>query len=317
MEKLSPFDAHDVAYKTVKSTPIEATILLPKATKPGKHPILVRWHGGFLVTGARMFLPFFHQWMLDFAQKHSAIVVVPDYRLMPESTGLEILEDVADFWTWVNTKLPTVLSQLSPGVEADLSSIAVIGESAGGYLSIQSALLHPELTGIKAIVAAYPVIDVTTPFWTETYEKVMMGFSQQPASVVSDHLAAIKPGAVVPADPTLSRSPLAFAIVQNGRYLEFLGKDEKLQPLKNLEKFKGDLPFLFAYHGRQDSAVPVEGTEKWEALLKKVRPDGKWRVAYEDGEHGFDGTAALDTPWLKNGLKEVEKYWPGTSTSLL
>lgn len=311
-DRLGAFAVHDVAYKTVNSTPIETSILIPKDAKPGKHPLLVRWHGGFLIAGSRLLPLMFHAWTLSFALKHDAIFVVPDYRLIPEAAGLDILEDVADFWTWTREALPGLLAELAPGIETDLSDVAVMGESAGGYLAIQSALLHPEIK-LRAVIAAYPVLDVTSPFFTEAYPKTLFDVTPAmlPPSLVDEHIAKIAPGAVVAdAAPFPERNGLAIAIVQTGRYLEMLGGDARLQPFKNLEAFRGDLPFIFTYHGRQDSAVPAEGTERWEELLRKVRKDGKWKVSYADGEHGLDADATLETPWLKEGLEEVEKYWP-------
>ena len=55
----------------------------------------------------------------------------PDYRLLPESSGHEILEDVRDFWTWVHECLPAELEKLGLGVKVDPSKIAAGGESAG------------------------------------------------------------------------------------------------------------------------------------------------------------------------------------------
>jgi len=60
-------------------------------------------------------MPFYQRWLRDFAFKHSAIIVMPDLRLLAEATGLGVLEEVADFWTWATSGLPTVLAQLSPG----------------------------------------------------------------------------------------------------------------------------------------------------------------------------------------------------------
>jgi cephalosporin-C deacetylase-like acetyl esterase len=53
--KYAAFDLVDVNYKEAKGVPIPASILVPKNVKPGKHPVLVRWHGGCLITGHRLF----------------------------------------------------------------------------------------------------------------------------------------------------------------------------------------------------------------------------------------------------------------------
>jgi acetyl esterase/lipase len=70
---------------------------------------------------------------LDYTLLHSAIVVAGDYRLLPESTGADICEDLQDFWSWVRNGLQGFLDKVRPGLEADLSKIIVHGGSAGTY----------------------------------------------------------------------------------------------------------------------------------------------------------------------------------------
>lgn len=53
--KFSAFNLIDVNYKEVHSVAIPASILIPKDTQAGTHPVLVRWHGGCLITGHRLY----------------------------------------------------------------------------------------------------------------------------------------------------------------------------------------------------------------------------------------------------------------------
>ena len=50
-EKFSPFHIHSTTYKTVNEHPIGVDVLIPKKLEPGtkKHPLIIRFHGGFLV----------------------------------------------------------------------------------------------------------------------------------------------------------------------------------------------------------------------------------------------------------------------------
>jgi acetyl esterase/lipase len=102
--KFDPFSITDVTYKTVNHVPIEASILIPKlitGERPGKYPLVVRWHGGFWMTGHRLFADWFPSFVLEWALKHNAIVVTPDYRLLPEANGTDILNDMKDFFAWL------------------------------------------------------------------------------------------------------------------------------------------------------------------------------------------------------------------------
>lgn len=48
--KYAAFDVSDVTYKVVNGQDIKAYILTPKNLVPGKHPIVVKFHGGFFVS---------------------------------------------------------------------------------------------------------------------------------------------------------------------------------------------------------------------------------------------------------------------------
>lgn len=41
------------------------------------------------------------------------------------------------------------------------------------------------------------------------------------------------------------------------------------------------------------------------------------KLTVEPGEHGFDKEVSLDTPWLRDGLEFVERFWPAASTARL
>jgi cephalosporin-C deacetylase-like acetyl esterase len=43
------FNIHTTSYKKIGDHEIEVSVLIPKALKPGKHPLIVKWHGGGLV----------------------------------------------------------------------------------------------------------------------------------------------------------------------------------------------------------------------------------------------------------------------------
>ncbi len=82
-------------------------------------------------------------WVMDYALAYEAVVVSPNYRLLPESSGLQIMEDLSDFWNWAQDDLQAFVSgRLDGGVEVDMSKILVQGESSGK--STPSALCNRE-----------------------------------------------------------------------------------------------------------------------------------------------------------------------------
>jgi acetyl esterase/lipase len=186
--------------------------------------------------------------------------------------------------------------------------------SLGGYLAIQLALSHPR--HIQGVVAAYPMLDLKAPFYTECYSKPIVQVPNLPNSLIDEHLASqakVPTVHVTAADPP-DRLELAFAIVQNGRLLEFLGnKSSDLFPLERLKKLAASnqlsLPPFFIFHGKQDSAVPVDGSRRFASLLQETVPDVNVRLYIQDGDHGFDADATMETLWLREGLAMISRKW--------
>lgn len=85
------------------------------------------------------------QRLVHFAESKGAIIVSPNYRLLPEATGKDIVEDLSNFYGWMKTSLPKEVSKMSSGVEANLSNILVAGESAG-KTSRRISWINPVLT---------------------------------------------------------------------------------------------------------------------------------------------------------------------------
>lgn len=104
MSRFSPFNRIDLLYRSINGVPIEATILIPayiSGTSKGcgwKLPTMVRRHGGGFILGDNMYEPWFAYWLPDLTL-HAEITL--NYRLLPESTGIELLNDVAHFLKWL------------------------------------------------------------------------------------------------------------------------------------------------------------------------------------------------------------------------
>ncbi|KAK9313397.1 Alpha/Beta hydrolase protein [Lipomyces starkeyi] len=304
--KFSEFNISTTCYKRVGDHEIKVDILIPKTLSSAIRPLMVRFHGGYLITGSRLFADWYPSWELEYALLHSAIIVTPDYRLLPESSGADINEDVSDFWVWVRRDLPTFLSSSGSGINVDFEKVLVVGESAGGYLALQSALSQPK---ISAAIAAYPMIDLKSDFYTKAFVKPIFGSPMLPTSIIDEHITKCTPNQVVSSAEPPDRGELAFAIVQQGRFMEFFGNGPPaLFPMEQLEHVQS-VPPLFIFHGLDDSAVPFEDSKTFVANLKTQMPESKVFLTLEPGEHGLDAIATLETPWLKQGLEFITKEW--------
>ncbi|CAG8903137.1 unnamed protein product [Penicillium egyptiacum] len=319
-DKYQPFEVIKTTYKSVNEGPdINADILIPRAIlskeEPAKCAVMIRIHGGFLVTGSSSYPVWFANWTLEYAMSTGAIIVAPDYRLLPEVSGKEILEDMHDFWHWVHSpQFVEVINAASGGyILPDLNRVLVVGESAGGYLAIQLALSYP--SEICAVIAAYPVLDLESRFYTEAYSKPILGVPNIPNEIIEEHISASS-AVVTAADPP-DRLELAFSVFQNGRLLEFLGSEDYLFPMNRVKTLASTgtlkLPPSFIFHGKQDSAVPFEGSQRFFNLVREQAPDAIIKFHGRDGDHGFDFAATLETDWLKEGLEVISKAWLGNS----
>jgi acetyl esterase/lipase len=240
--------------------------------------------------------------------RNNAITVLPNYRLTPEASGADILEDLADFWSWFNDKsVDKYLASQDVNVALDYEHLLVSGESAGGYMALQSGLTRPE-GEIKAILAQYPM----TIDCRRSPEHLTMGMKPPSREWLDEKLATLKPGAIVSSvHPfTTDRSALPMALNAHGRFNEFFGEGKGLWPITAVDAVKS-LPPTTIFHSAGDSVVKFQHSVDFVEKTRRVVPDVDIRLAYgKDGDHGFDVALKEDEePWLKEELEWVESKW--------
>ena len=152
------------------------------------------------------------------------------------------------------------------------------------------------------------MIDMKSPWFSEFFEKSLFDKPMLPPAVLNDHLANMSTGEIVTSAEPPDRLHLMFVIFQQGRILEFLGNDTSLFPLETVESAK-NFPPLFIYHGRDDSVVPAEGTDKFVEKFKRFFPEVELVFKLESGEHGMDHQTEIKEPWLQKGLELVTSEW--------
>ncbi|KAF3050933.1 hypothetical protein E8E11_008701 [Didymella keratinophila] len=302
--RFDSFNIYRTSYKKVNGQGIDVGILIPKNLKPGKHPILVKFHGGGLVTGDCIYAPWFAAYFIPFTHRANAIVVSPNYRLVPEHTGAEILEDLRDFWTWLRDGgLKQYLASQNVDRELDFDRVLASGDSAGGYMALMSGLTQPK-GEIKAVLAQYPMTDSLRRDASE----MLIDQPAPPASLVDEHMKTVKEGIVVSSCVPPARMELSYVLSAYGRYLEFFGKAKMMWPLYLIEEKKW-LPPTWIHHGDADTAVSIEDSKAFVAKCETAGLEVKLEIL-EGEEHGFDTQAREDDlPWLRDGLRWVEEQW--------
>lgn len=79
--------------------PIDLDVYSPDSTGlDGSTPLVVFYHFGGLFVGNKQAQPL-PRWLLKACRQRGWTMILPDYRLLPESSFAEILEDVKDLWS--------------------------------------------------------------------------------------------------------------------------------------------------------------------------------------------------------------------------
>jgi acetyl esterase/lipase len=278
--------------------------------------------------------------IFELALKHGAILVTPDYRLRPESEIVDALEDIQDFWKWIESKLPSLLSDLSPSISVDVSNCAAVGESAGGILVANCAALGMAPHLIKLIILQYAGLDfeVEMSIWSEA-NAVEADQSERdfesahdiktPRSVLDDYLESVGPQAICTRSPYGNRMHLLRAMLQHGQYVD-LTKHPHTNPIYNLDG-AGPMPACFVFHGKQDKWVShprvwlsvsslklicrnyqasPQSAIRWVDKLKTLQPNVPVKLVLPDGDHCFDREDTLSSQWLRDPILWTEQYWP-------
>lgn len=143
-----------------------------------KPPQILFWiYGGGLVSGERTLnapadLGYAH--VGSYFADRGFIVVVPDYRLVPNVTFPGPAEDLRDAMLWVLEHPESLKFPGASIAEPDVESVWVMGHSAGaGHIftllalpSLYSSFLHPKIRGAVLLSASYHYFpeDVKTGF---------------------------------------------------------------------------------------------------------------------------------------------------------
>ncbi|PYI36695.1 alpha/beta-hydrolase [Aspergillus indologenus CBS 114.80] len=238
----STHEKHTHVYKTHLTTDIQLDVYLPpdKDSNTPK-PILLWFHGGYLVTGSRKAIP---AWLLHHALTQHWTLITADYRVLPESTGLATTDDAIAAYEWA---AGGALHRRHPACTADAGQIVLAGASAGGWCAVVTALHFTPgsstlaaptgptpLPPPKALWLLYPLLDLGSRKWAQRVA-LPGARAMDPAAAarllhhaIPQRIArgAISVGEDFPSSEaemrTRARLPWLYLLLERGVWLDFL-----------------------------------------------------------------------------------------------
>lgn len=279
-------------YKTVEDCAIKADVY--RKADGEIQPAIIFIHGGALIGGNRSGIPTLIKMLV-----HEGYTVVSiDYRLAPETKLKGIIEDLRDAFKWVVKEGPALF-------RIDPTRIGVIGNSAGGYLTLMSGFVVDPTP--KVLVSMYGYGDVSGDW----YSKPDPFYCQQP--LVDESVARASVGTKTISEIPVPSNRVLFYLYcrQNGLWpKEVIGDKEiehqsliKFCPILNVTK---EYPPTLLLHGDIDTDVPYSQSV---AMAKKLGEFGvEHRLVTISGRgHSFEETG-IEDPVVADAFNNIMAF---------
>ena len=248
-----------------------------------KRPVILFIHGGALIVGHRSNI---NPEQLEIYINVGYNLISIDYRLAPEAKLKAIIEDIQDAYRWIREAGPKLFS-------IDPDRIAVIGHSAGGYLTLMTGFCVGPRP--KALIPFYGYGDVTASW----YSRPDPFYCQQSLVSKEDAYNSVG-GKVISGTPGPSNRGLFYLYCrQQGLWpKEVAGYDpdtesSKFDPFCPIRNVTADYPPTLLLHGDKDTDVPYEQSVTMANELDRFGVEHEL-ITIKGGGHGFDGVGIKD-----------------------
>jgi acetyl esterase/lipase len=263
-------------YKTVEKCKIQADVY--RANGEQIQPVIIWIHGGALIMGRREQID---RALLGKLLKAGYVVVSIDYRLAPETKLPAILEDVEDACKWVREKGPELF-------HIDPKRIAVIGGSAGGYLTLAAGFRV--VPRPKALASFWGYGDIAGAW----YSRPDPFYSRMPPVPKDEAYKAVGGPVISESSGKNNRHRFYLYCRQNGLWpKEVAGHDpdkdpqtfDAFCPVRNVS---AEYPPTLLIHGTKDTDVPYEQSATMDKELARKGVVHEL-VTVQDVGHGLAG----------------------------
>jgi acetyl esterase/lipase len=211
------------------------------------------------------------------------VIVSIDYRLAPETKLPAIIEDIEDAFRWIRQKGPDLF-------HIDSKKIAVLGGSAGGYLTLTTG--HRVKPRPAALVAFYGYGDLIGDW----YSKPSLHRRHHRSKMPEEQVRQIVSGPPIANSRDRKGNGGAFYQFCRQRGLwpgEVSGWDpheeaERFDPYMPVKNVTRQYPPTLLIHGTEDTDVPFDQSVMMADQFKKQGVEHEL-VAIVGGEHGLSG----------------------------
>ena len=267
-----------VTYKTVADLPIKLDV--HRADDEVRRPVVVWIHGGALIVGHRAGI---NQRVKTSLLDAGYAIASIDYRLAPETKLPEIIADLEDAFAWLRLRGQELFN-------VDASKIAVIGGSAGGYLTLTAGYRVQPRPAV--LVSFYGYGDLVGDWYSQPSKHAR----HHGIKLTEADARAQVNGA--PISDARDRQGNGGAFYQYCRQRgiwpqEVSGWDphtqtEKFYPFMPVKNVTADYPPTLLIHGTNDTDVPYEQSVMMANEFK--RHDVEFElISIPGGEHGLGG----------------------------
>ncbi len=262
-------------YKRIGDLEIRADVY--GGSGPKGRPVIVWLHPGALMFGDRRMI---QPDQLERYLGAGYAVVAVDYRLAPETRVPEILADVQDAIAWVRTEGPGRFG-------IDPTRLALVGHSAGGYLTLMAGCTV--VPRPQALVAFYGYGDIAGSW----YSAPSPHYCQFPLVSEAEARAVVGQTPLSGSSGEPVRGRFYLYCRQRGLWpLMVTGHDPaedlaRLLPYCPVRQVSADFPPTLLLHGTADTDVPYEQSLLMESALEAARVPHEF-ITIPGGEHMFD-----------------------------
>ena len=285
-------------YKTAKELEIKADVY--RSDDDVIRPVVIWIHGGALILGNR-------QGLSGRVKKHfldaGYAVVSIDYRLAPETKLPDIIEDVEDAYAWVHKQGPKLF-------RVDTKKVAVLGGSAGGYLTLTAGFRAKPRPAV--LVAFWGYGDLVGDWYSQPsqfYRKT------RPLVVKEDAYKGVSGPPIT--DGSIKRKQRGNFYMycrQNGLWPKEIGgwdphsEAKKFAPFEPFRNVTKDYPPTVLIHGTKDTDVPYEQSVLMAKEFKRNGVEHNF-ITVPDAGHGLSrGDPKLINQAYEQAFAFVERH---------